>query len=808
MLNDFYKNIILKYPNRILLLVFTLVALLANEATKLEVDASAETLLLQDDKELEYLRSLEKRYVTDNFLILAFSPKNDLLDDKTLKSIKSLSNELMKLESVKSISSILNVPLLQSPPIPIKELLENIPTIETYGIDFNLAKEEFLNSPIYRSNLISSDFKTTALLITLHEDNKFKELISRRNSAKKDDLAAIEIELKEHRDMARELNHQNISKIRAVMKAHDNDGELFLGGVDMIADDMISFIRYDLKTYGTIVLLLLIVVLWIIFRGLRWIVIPVVIALFSVIASAGIFGMLGFEVTVISSNFISLQLIITMSLIIHLMVRYRELLDKKPNATQKELVLEAVMDMSKPCLFAVLTTVAGFISLTLADLLPVINLGWMMSASVFLSLIVTFLVFPTILVQLKIKPMPSALSKSGFSFTRPLASFVKKHALFVDLAGLVAILFSLSGASQIIVENSFIDYFKKDTEIYKGMKVIDQKLGGTTPLDVVIKFPKDEPVSSNIESEFDDFEEEFSVSEGAEHYWFTIDRMKRIEDIHDYLQSLPEVGKVLSLGTMSKIGRTLNDGEDLDNFKLALIYKELPSEIKKVVLDPYVDVDNSEARFSVRVIDSSENLRRNEFLEKVKYDLDEKFGLKSDQVHLTNLVVLYNNILQSLFDSQIVTLGTVLIILTIMFFILFRSVKITIIAMASNIVPVGVVFGFMGWANIPLDMMTITIAAIGVGIAVDNSIHYITRFKIEYAKTKNYIESMYNSHQSIGYAMSYTSIAIMIGFSILVFSNFVPTIYFGLLTVLVMFISLASNLLLLPRLITLIKPFN
>jgi len=808
MLNDFYKNIVLKYPNRVLLLVFVVIALLANQATKLEIDASAETLLLQDDKELEFLRDIEKRYVTDDFLILAFTPKQDLLSDKTLKNIKSLTKELSRLDSVKSISSILTVPLMQSPPIPIKELLENIPTIESYGIDFKLAKKEFLNSPIYKNNLISNDFKTTALLITLDEDSKLKELVNRRNSAKGEELSAIELELKSHRDKARESNHQNIAKIRAVMKSHAGDGKLFLGGVDMIADDMISFIRYDLKTYGTVVLLLLIVVLWVIFRGVRWIVIPVLIALSSVIASAGIFGMLGFEVTVISSNFISLQLIITMSLIIHLIVRYRELLDKKPNATQKELVLESIMDMSKPCLFAVLTTVAGFISLTLADLLPVINLGWMMSASVFLSLIVTFLIFPTILVQLKIRPMPSALSKSGFSFTRPLASFVKKHALLVDLAGLVAILFSLSGASQLIVENSFIDYFKKDTEIYKGMKVIDKKLGGTTPLDVLINFPKEAPVEPSEKDEFDDFEEEFSSSKDAEHYWFTVDRMKKIENIHDYLQNLPEVGKVLSLGTMSKIGRTLNGGEDLDNFKLALIYKELPAEIRKVILDPYVDVENSQTRFSVRVIDSSKNLRRNEFLNKIRIDLHEKFGLENSQIHLTNLLVLYNNILQSLFSSQIVTLGTVLIILTIMFFILFRSIKITVIAMASNIVPVGVVFGFMGWANIPLDMMTITIAAIGVGIAVDNSIHYIIRFKLEYAKTKDYIESMYNSHQSIGYAMSYTSIAIMIGFSILVFSNFVPTIYFGLLTVLVMFISLASNLLLLPRLITLIKPFN
>jgi len=810
MLRDFYKSIVLKYPNRTLFVVFLFIAFFATQAMKLEIDASAESLLLEDDKELELMRSVNKRYGSDNFLVIAYSPKKYMLSDDVLKSIDAISKDLKNIDRVKSINSILNVPLLQSPPMPITKLLENIPTLETFDVDRNLAKEEFVSSPVYRNNLISADFKTTAIVINLHEDKIYKELIEKRNSATGQNRGDLEKRLKAHRDKERELNHQNIKKIREIIKKYKNEGDLFLGGVDMIADDMISFINHDLNTYGTVVLSLLIVILWIIFRAIRWIVIPIIISLSSVIASAGIFGLLGWEVTVISSNFISLQLIITMSLIIHLIVRYRELLHERENATQEELVLEAVLNMSKPCFYAVITTVVGFMSLTLAELLPVINLGWMMGASVMLSLFVTFLIFPAILVQLKIVPMPNASFESGFSFTRPLANFVKKRALLVDLAGLSAILFSISGASQLIVENSFIDYFKSDTQIYKGMQVIDQKLGGTTPLDLIVNFAEEIPKETFTPSddEFDDFEEEFADTKGETHYWFTVDRMKKIEQIHDYLQNLPEVGHVLSLGTMAKVGRTLNEGNDLDDFKLALIYKELPEDLRKIVLDPYVNVEKSEVRFAMRIVDSSEDLRRNEFLHRIEHDLEEKLGLKKEDIHLTNLMVLYNNILQSLFNSQILTLGTVLLILAVMFFILFRSMKVTLIAMVANVIPVGIIFGFMGWANIPLDMMTITIAAISVGIAVDNSIHYIHRFKIEYKKDNDYIETMHRAHESIGYAMSYTSIAITIGFSILVFSNFVPTIYFGLLTALAMLMALASNLLLLPRLIVLIKPFK
>ena len=828
MLRKFYTDIVLAYPKSVLLFILTVVVLLGSQSLKLQIDASAETLMLEDDKDLRLTRAVNARYHNPDFLVIAFTPSHPLLSEETLQTLGRLSDELTALERVESVTSILNVPLLESPPKPVKELLEKIPTLESPHTDRVLAKQEFLNSPIYSNNLVSPDFKTTALLVNLYEDERYFALLNRRNllhqkednatiiPAERDELKQVTAAFKQYRDRQRDVEHQNIVQVRQIMDRYRSEGELFLGGVSMIADDMVSFVKYDLKTYGTTVLLLLIVVLWAVFRQLRYIVIPVLVATLSVIATTGLLGLFGWEVTVISSNFISLQLIITMSLIIHLIVRYRELAQQHPRADQHTLVLDATLSMAKPCFFAIITTIAGFTSLVWCDILPVINLGWMMSAGIAISLLITFLVFPAVMVLLDVLP-PHTFFESRYSLTNKLAGVTERFGKSVFAVSFVIALFSLSGAAQLIVENSFIDYFKKTTEIYRGMEAVDRKLGGTTPLDVVVDLSGASavrPAAGNGggngfgEEEFDAFEEEFQKTQNEAQYWFTPEKMATVEKVHEYLESIPEVGKVLSLGTMLEVGKSLNDGRSLDNFQLALLYNELPENFRKIILDPYVNIENDEVRFALRIVDSREDLRRNELLKQIRRDLNATVGLKTGGVQLSNMMVLYNNMLQSLFESQILTLGVVVLILFAMFLLLFKSLKIALIAMVANLIPVGTVFGFMGWAGIPLDMMTITIAAISVGIAVDDTIHYIHRFKIEVAKDGDYMAAMHRSHNSIGYAMYYTSVAIMIGFSILLLSNFIPTIYFGILTVLAMFMALAADLLLLPRLIMLFKPFR
>ena len=831
MLRQFYDKVILSYPKSILFLLLISVTALGYQAQYLEIDASAETLLLEDDKDLAFTRKVNKRYGTSDFLVLTYSPHEDLLADSTLNSLRKLSAELLALDRVESIDSILNVPLLESPPKPVKELIKNVPTLESPGIDKALAKKEFLNSPIYRDNLVSPDFKTTALLINLYDDPLYRELLQQRNSLRKkgkDEPLSVpeEIELekvlqdfKKHRDKMRLVEHKNISQVRAIADKYRVDAKIFLGGASMVADDLITFISSDLQVFGSAVLVFLMLTLWVIFRQLRWIMLPLITCTFSVITTSGFLGLFGWEVTVISSNFISIQLIITMAITIHLIVRYRELAGLNPEMSQRQLILDSTIFMARPCTFAVLTTVVGFASLVLSGILPVMNFGWMMSAGIGVSLFLTFLIFP-VLLMLMPKAMPNTSFESRFALTKIFADITERHGKSILYISVAALILSVVGASKLNVENSFIDYFKESTEIYQGMKLIDQQLGGTTPLDVVINLELSEddvqPVAQENkdqvkledEEEFDSFEEEFEETASEAQYWFTTEKMERIEEIHEYLDGLQQTGKVLSLGTMLKIGKTLNSGKPLDDFMLALLYNELPEHFRKIIMDPYVSVENNEARFYVRIRDSEPDLRRNELLKQIQFDLKDKLDIPEEKGRLANLLVLYNNMLQSLFQSQILTLGVVIVAFLIMFIFLFRSVTIALIAIFPNVLSIGVVLGFMGWMGIPLDMMTITIAAISVGIAVDNTIHYIHRYRFEFAFDRDYLAAMHRSHESIGYAMYYTSITIIIGFSILVLSKFIPSIYFGLLTGLAMLIALVAALTLLPQLMIVLKPLG
>ena len=826
MLKKIYDRWILTYPRLIIFLILLLITFLGYQARKLEVDASAETLVLEDDKDLRLTRQVNARYGSPDYLIITYAPKGDLLSDQTLDNIKRLGDELTALEGVQSVVSILDVPLLESPPMPVKEMVKNVRTLESPEADRKLAKEEFLNSPIYSNMLVSPDFKTTALQVNLPEDKVFRNLLNRKNELKERlkskeitsqeriELDQVLADFKVHRDRMRIKQHENIALIRGIMDKYRTHADLFLGGVSMVADDLITYVKNDLKIFGSGVMLFLVVTLWIIFRQKRWIFIPILCCAFSVISTSGLLGMFGWEVTVISSNFISIQIIITMAVTIHLIVRYRELLGSQPESDQRELILDTVTSMAKPCAYAVLTTMAGFSSLILCNILPVINFGWMMSAGIGVSLILTFLIFPTILMLVD-KRAANTSFESHFILTKLLARFTEAYGKLILWISAILMIVSVAGGAMLIVENSFIDYFKDTTEIYQGMSVIDKELGGTTPLDVVVKFSEEEAdpvatatVNSEPNDEFDEFEEEFEAEKGKAQYWFTSRKMKEVEKIHDYLDSIPETGKVMSLGTMLKVGRTLNDGESLDNFKLALIYNELPERFRKIILSPYVSVENNEVRFSIRVRDSEKSLRRNELIKKIRRDLTGALKHDKENVSLAGLVVLYNNMLQSLFNSQILTLGAVVLILMLMFMILFRSLKIASIAIFPNLLSVGAVLGFMGWSKIPLDMMTITIAAISVGIAVDDTIHYIHRFKKEYANGGTYLEIMHRCHSSIGYAMYYTSVTIVIGFSILVLSNFIPSIYFGMLTVLAMIMALIAALTLLPQLIIVLKPFG
>ena len=807
-MRQIFKFIIAK--NKLVIsLVLVLSVVFGYLSTKLSIDASAETLLLEHDPDLKAYRQIAKRYDSPGLLVVAFTPKDDLFSPKNLELIKNLSDELAKNDMVSSVISILNVPLLNSVKGGVTGILDHTPTLSDKDINISKAKLEFAKSPIYSGNLISKDLKTTAIALNLKQDEKFNELLNERNllsqkesngtitQAEKLKFKALLAEFKAYRDELRKSDHKNLEAIKAAIAKFNANDELFLGGANMIADDMIGFIKSDLLVYGLSVLALLSFSLWLFFRQIRWIVLPMFICAVSAIFTTGIFGMFGWEVTVISSNYIALQLIITISTVIHLVVSYREFYAKHPKYSQNQLIYLTLRDKFSPSFWAIFTTVIGFSSLMSADIKPVIMLGIMMSAGISVSLVLAFLLFGAINVNLK-KLAPVRTFENSFKFTKYCANLALNSRKIIYAVCVLVVCFGVYGISKIKVENSFIGYFKESTQIRQGMQVIDTKLGGTIPVDVIVKFKESEPKQEKSD-EKDDFESEFENDAKSAKYWFNSYHTRVAEKIHDYLKEQKFVGNVSSLATLIKAIKELNNGVS-DDFLLAAMYEKLPLEYKNILLSPYVSVENDELRFSLRIIDSDSNLRRNEFLKELRAGLAKLTKNDNVSIEVAGMMVLYNNMLQNLLSSQVDTFGLTVAILFVIFCFVFRSIKLATIAIVSNLIPLCTLFGVMGFFGIPLDVMSITIAAISIGIGVDDIIHYIHRFKEELL-TKDVFESIKAAHASIGYAMYYTSFTIFLGFSVMITSNFIPTIYFGLLTDLVMVFMLLGALIILPSLI-------
>ena len=836
-----YDKIILQNPWTAIIVVFVLAIIMALGLPNFKLDASADSLTLEHDDDLNFSREVVQRYGSDNFLIVTFSPSQGVLfDQNNLDTLAALRKDLLQIEGIESVLSMLDVPLLYSPKIDITDLTGELNTLMSEGVDKQLAKTEFLSSPIYKDVILSADGNTTGMMATLNLDETYLHLVSKRDSLRllrdTDGLSAQqEIQLQEvsaeflnYRTAKAEVDHKRVAQIRELIEDYRDRATIFLGGPDMITADMITFIKSDLTVFGAGILVFIIATLALIFRRIRFVVLPLITCALCLVIILGFLSWIDWRLTVISSNFVLLLLIITLALTIHLIVRYRELQSNNPESNQHKLVSQTVISMAKPCLYTVLTTIVAFTSLVVSDIRPVIDFGWMMTMGISLALVIAFIIIPAGMVLLGKGPHTS-LQDNSSAFTAKFAWLTEHYGTLILLTALSLAALSAYGISKLEVENRFIDYFRSDTEIYRGMETIDTALGGTTPLDIIIQAPVfDEPTINDIEEfestdddyfldddyafedEYGDMEEELAQDDAsglAESYWFSSAGLADLEKLQTFIDAQPEVGKVNSLVQLYAIARDLSN-RDLNDLEIAIMRQSLSDEIYQQMVAPYLLEDIDEARIQLRAMETGGQLRRAELLEKIhQYAIDE-VGIAPENIRFTGILVLYNNMLQSLYKSQIVTLGAVFIGIMIMFLVLFQSVKISIIAILPNFLAAGIVLGSMGIFGIPLDMMTITIAAITVGIGVDHAIHYLTRFKREFSLDSNYIGAMHRAHASIGQALFYTSITIIAGFSILALSNFIPSVYFGLLTGLAMLAALLGSMTLLPQLIILSKPFG
>jgi len=794
MFAQLYQNKVLKNPKTIFALLIIAILSFGYYSKDFRLDASSETLLIEGDPDLAYLKEISDRYGSKDFLILTYTPNEGMITDTSINNLLSLKYKIQSLNWVYSVITLLDIPLLNNSDAPLQERLESFKTLKNEDVDRNRGFKEILNSPVFRNFVISEDGKTSGIIVNIKQNQKLENI----------EIKSKE-EIEKYKDQIKKQNHQNILEIREIIESYGDVGKIYLGGIPMIADDMMTFIKSDIVVFGIGVLLFIIATLWFVFRKLIWIIVPISSCLFSVVIMMGLLGILGWKVTVISSNFIALMLILTMAMNIHMSTRFLQLKKDFPSKNNFEIISLTTSKMFWPILYTVLTTILAFLSLIFSEIKPIIDFGWMMTLGLITSFVITFTLLPTLL---NFSPSNNiSLTKEQESkFTTFLSSIsLKNKNTILSVTGIVIIL-SIIGISKLEVENSFINYFKKNTEIYKGMKLIDEKLGGTTPLEVILKFPKKvKEKKSNKDDEFDDWGDE---EEDNNKYWFTKDKIDKIASVHNYLDSLPQIGKVLSFSSIIDVATQLNNNKPLGTLEMGVLYSKIPENIKTEIIDPYLSIDNNEARISLRIIDSQENLRRNDLINKINFDLKDKLGLNKNEYKLAGVLILFNNLLQSLFKSQILTLGLVMIGIFSMFIILFRNIKLSLIGVVPNFIAAFFILGIIGLLKIPLDMMTITIAAITIGIAVDNSIHYIYRFKEEFSKIKNYNKTLKVCHSTVGVAILNTSITIVFGFSILVLSKFIPTIYFGMFTGLAMLLAMISVLTLLPCLILIIRPFG
>jgi len=803
---------ILKYPYVILLFFLSIFLISIYQSKNFQLDASADTLLIENDPDLIYLRNLNERYKSEKFFIVTYTPKN-LSKKDSINELINLVKDINSFNWISKTISIVNAPLLKSTDEPLIDKIRNLKYITNSDVNINNALNELTSSPIYKNLIISEDGKTFGIVAYIKENRLYLDAINKKTEylkSKKIDNRKLNLINKKIKKFQKEqsVNINNYNKlIKKTISKYKSNAEVRLSGIPMIADDMITFIKNDILIFGAGVFIFIIITLWFIFKKITWVLFPLITCVTSITLMIGFLSLIGWKVTVISSNFIALMLILTMSMNIHYLVKYMQIdtIQYEDNDNVNLRLIETTNSIFFPILYAVLTTICAFLSLIFSGIKPVIDFGWMMTIGLTISFISTFLILPSLIKIFK-PPLSENLKISDSKLSNLFLNMVKKKNLIYFFV-LILIFISTYGILNLKVENSFINYFSKKTEIYKGMKNIDDKLGGTTPLEIILKFNSN--IADNNNDNFlgettseSNFLGEAETNDKISKYWFTRDKVDTIIKVHNYLNNQKEIGKVLSFSSILSIAESLNNNKKLGSLEMGILYEKIPKNIKDQIIKPYISIKNNEARITMRILDSKKNLRRKELINRIENDLENKLMINKENFKLAGVLIIYNNLLQSLFDSQIKSLGIVMAGILFMFLILFRSIKLSLIGIVPNFIAAYFIIGFIGLLNIPLDLMTITIAAITIGIAVDNSIHYIYKFKDEKYKSKSSIADIAkNCHQSVGKAIISTSVTIVFGFSILALSNFMPTIYFGLFTGLAMLTALFLVLTLLPNLL-------
>lgn len=763
-----------------------LLVFLGWQARKFSIDASADTLLVKNDRNYLLTQQASQRYEPEEFILVAFKPANfGIFSDKTRDIIKSLSAEIENIERVQAVRSLLNMPIFFGIDSISSDLDPDQLTWEERGLTEMQMAKILAKHPIYEGLLVNEQQTALAVQVVFATPPEVAELrnqvINIENHILERDLTEDEEQkLEELKKQQETLNQeldikrsQEIEQIREVVGRYSSEGEFYLGGNNLLAYQLIEIIQNDLVVFGIAIVLLVALVLFFLFRRWYWVVLPLLVCGMSVVMTLGLLGALGLKVTVISANVVALQIILALAVIIHLIEQYQELVATGRYHDQISLARETIKLKFKPCFYAAVTTAIGFGSLIFSGVQPVISFGWMMVVAMMITLLVSLVLFPALLVTL-VPFSPTVKQHPGFDkFLSGCAALVNKHPKSIALINAAILIAGIIGCFRLTAENSFLNYFAKSTDVYRELTFIDQEFGGSTPLDLLYRIPENQTKSDLI---------------------ITADALQTLQKIQNALEEKEAIGNITSIVDFARIARVVT-GKPLVEYELTALYHALDKDLRTDLFSNYFAIEDQEVRISMRIQDATKGLDRAELMASIHQDM-QQLGVAPEQYQLTNLFVLYQDILSRLVDSQFLTVAIVYAVIGTILLLIFRPPRIAVICVISNIITTAAIMGGMGLLGLPLDLMTITIAAVAMGISVDDTIHYVHRYL--HSQSKDPAEAVRESLLSVGHPMTYTTLIIVIGFSALMFSDFIPSVMFGLLTSITMVVALAMDLTILP----------
>ncbi len=740
----FIKSFVQKYAKGIIIMTILLTVFFAYQAIGVKINTDMKKMFPDGDPVVETFDKISDRYGGSEYIVLMLKDR-DIMDKETLQHIDYLTKKLEGIKGINKVRSITNIEEIRGKgfTIEIGEFIKEIPKTKR---EIQSLKEDVLTKDRYLGTLVAQDLEAATIISQLSPEANQKKVVS---------------------------------KVQKIRKEAELTEESYLTGSPVLTKAMADNMKNDIIKLFPFVSIMVMLILFDSFHSWRGVVLPIIVVLFSVIWTIGLIAWLGKSLSIVSTVLPVLLVSVGSAYAIHFLTRFYE--DQKEGLNKKEAIIESILKVGMAIVMAGITTIAGFSSLGLSDLTIIKDFGLFTAFGVFAALIMSITFLPATLFLLK-KPKHLRAAEDRKLLDKlcsNISKLVNRHAVLIIMGVIIICLLSLWVVPQIKPETNYITFFQQGSEIRKADALVNTKFGGSESLEIIVDTKK----RNGIENP---------------------DFLKKVKNFQTELEEIDLLSNSMSVvDLLEEENQALNQGDEkferLPDRGIAQYLLLLSSDDDDLLSD-FIDFDHQEVRIRVMVASASSQQTKL-MIQKVRGLIDDKFGNKSYDITLTGTPILSNRLTDMIISSQIKSLLSSILLAFIITSILLKSPLKGFACSFPIAVTVLINFGLMGWTSVPLNVATSMIASIAVGVGVDYSIHFYTRYQEEREKGANLKEALEIAIKTIGRANYFNATAVTAGFLVLLFSSFPPLKTFGLLTSITMLVSFLGAMVVLPSLI-------